>query len=166
MNPNTDRDDDLPAALRWQLRGLRRDALPGQDLWPGIAGRLGSQPPQPLPGRRSGRWPAPLALAATVVLAVGVAGWLARSGEHAAAPGGPSLVQLEAEGLTRQYEAALSEVQAPLPAGLRPTVEALDRDAALIREALARDPHSVRLLAQLRRTYARRLALAQRLAYA
>ena len=36
---------------------------------------------------------------------------------------------------------------------------------ALIREALARDPDSVRLLDQLRRTYAHRLALAQRVAY-
>jgi hypothetical protein len=56
-------------------------------------------------------------------------------------------------------------VQAPTPASLKPTVEALDRDVALIRAALARDPDSVRLLEQLRRTYAHRLALAQRVVY-
>ena len=52
-----------------------------------------------------------------------------------------------------------------MPASLQPTAEALDRDVALIRAALARDPDSVRLLEQLRRTYAHRLALAQRVAY-
>ena len=74
-------------------------------------------------------------------------------------------MQREAEGLTLQYQAALQEVQAPTPAVLQPTVEALDRDVALIRAALARDPDSVRLLEQLRRTYARRLELAQRVVY-
>jgi hypothetical protein len=77
----------------------------------------------------------------------------------------PTLVQREADGLTRQYQAALQEVQAPMPVSLQPTAEALDRDVALIRAALARDPDSVRLLEQLRRTYAHRLALAQRVAY-
>ena len=54
---------------------------------------------------------------------------------------------------------------ARVPSSLKPTFEALDRDAALIRSALARDPDSTLLLEQLRRTYAHRLALTQRLAY-
>ena len=50
MNPNeptlpdADAGDGLPEALRWQLRGLRRDATPQADLWPGIAARLHALP--------------------------------------------------------------------------------------------------------------------------
>jgi hypothetical protein len=93
-------------------------------------------------------------------------GWFARTAETTPVVAqAPTLLQREADGLALQYQAALQEVQAPMPASLRPTAEALDRDVALIREALARDPDSVRLLDQLRRTYAHRLALAQRVAY-
>ncbi|MFC5579073.1 hypothetical protein ACFPOA_13750 [Lysobacter niabensis] len=159
MNTNdTNHNDSLPDALRWQLRAMRQDAQPGRDLWPGIAARLGSQQAT---GRRSLQ---PLGLAASLVLAVGAVSWFA----HTDAPvrvQEPTLVQREADGLTRQYQAALQEVQVPMPASLQPTAKALDRDVALIRAALARDPDSIRLLEQLRRTYAHRLALAQRVAY-
>jgi hypothetical protein len=158
---NIDHDNDFPETLRWQLRSLRRDATPAHELWPGIATRLTRQQ---APARPSQRWLRPLALAASLVLAVGAVGWFART-ELPTAPVAPTLVQREADGLTRQYQAALQEVQVPMPATLRPTAEALDRDVAVIRDALARDPDSVRLLEQLRRTYAHRLALAQRLAY-
>lgn len=152
---------EFPEALRWQLRTLRRDAAPGQDLWPGIAARLATQ--APARQRRPARWLQPLALAASLVLAVGTVGWFAR-GPQVAAPAA-SLVQREADSLALQYQAALQEVQAPMPESLKPTAEALDRDVAMIHAALARDPDSVRLLDQLRRTYAHRLALAQRVAY-
>jgi hypothetical protein len=161
MNHHDDNNHDFPDALRWQLRALRQDATPPHDLWPGIAARLGAQQ---APATRSHRWLRPLALAASLVLAVGTVGWFARTSQ-VAAPQTPTLVQREAEGLVRQYQAALQEVQAPMPASLQPTAEALDRDVAVIRAALARDPDSVRLLEQLRRTYAHRLALAQRVVY-
>jgi hypothetical protein len=151
-------NNELPDALRWQLRALRQDAVPPHDLWPDIASRLAAQPV-----RRTQRWLGPVALAASLVLAIGTVGWFARTTEVVSPA--PTLVQREAEGLTLQYQAALQEVQAPTPASLKPTVEALDRDVALIRAALARDPESVRLLEQLRRTYAHRLALAQRVVY-
>ncbi|HEY1139659.1 MAG TPA: hypothetical protein VGE88_05575, partial [Lysobacter sp.] len=110
-----------------------------------------------------------VAIAASLVLVAGTVGWLAQRPPSQPAAPQPSeatiLVQREADSLTRQYQAALQEVQAPMPASLRPTAEALDRDVAVIRQALARDPDSVRLLEQLRRTYAHRLALAQRVAY-
>jgi hypothetical protein len=158
---NIDHDNDFPEAMRWQLRGLRRDATPSRDLWPGIAARLALQQ---APARPSQRWLRPLTLAASLVLAVGAVGWFA-STDLPTGPSAPTLVQREADGLARQYQAALQEVQVPMPATLRPTAEALDRDVAMIRAALARDPDSVRLLEQLRRTYAHRLALAQRVAY-
>lgn len=152
----------LDDALRWQLRALRRDIEPARDLWTGIAPRL---PAQQAPARRPQRWLAPVAMAASVLVVVGTVGWFARPPDTAPAPG-PTLVQREAEGLTRQYQAALKEVAAaPMPTSLQPTLDELDRGAALIRDALARDPDSVLLLEQLRRTYAHRLALAQRVAY-
>lgn len=46
---------------------------------------------------------------------------------------------------------------------MKPAFDELDRNAALILDALSHDPDSRMLLEQLRRTYARRLALAQRL---
>ena len=162
---NNNENSEFPEALRWQLRGLRQDVAPGRDLWPGIAERLAAQPA--VAPRRRAPWLAPMAMAASVLLVVGTLGWFGRAPGPAPSAPTATLVQIEAEGLTRQYQAALQEMAAaPVPESLQPTVEALDRDVALIREALAHDPDSVLLLEQLRRTYARRLALAQRAAYA
>ncbi|MFC3550952.1 hypothetical protein ACFOLC_07955 [Lysobacter cavernae] len=156
-------DQALPAALRWQLRALRGDVAPSQDLWPAIAARL---PSQPVPVRRSRPWRVPAALAATLVLALGVAGvWRGAGGDvDSARP--VTLVQREADGMQRHYQAAIQEM-APTqtPAVLQPAFDELDRNATLILDALAHDPNSRLLLEQLRRTYARRLALTQRIAY-
>lgn len=197
-------DGELPDALRWQLRALRRDQPPSRDLWSGIAARLGEQAPaghvEPqaasaelsadapaavaaLP-RRSGAkrgWMAPLALAASVAaLAIGLSAHFRAQGPLAPADGGyasapaaakpgaaPSLLQREAQGMTLQYQAALREVEPASAASLamKPAFDDLDRNAALILDALSHNPDSRMLLEQLRRTYARRLALAQRLAY-
>jgi hypothetical protein len=165
MNTN-EAPDRLDDALRWQLRGLRRDATPQVDLWRGIEARLTPQ----RPARR--RLPMlPLALAASLLLVAGVSGWWWRAGPTAPAAGeAPSLVQREAAGLTRQYDAALVELGAGRPAlpGGDPAVQSaldqLDLSASQILAALERDPDSRLLLQQLRRTYTRRLALAQRVA--
>ena len=293
-------DGELPDALRWQLRALRRDTPPTRDLWSGIAARLGEQaPPQAEPApvdhasavtapneaapgeaapapqvivlrsRATSRrgWLAPMALAASVaVLAVALgvmwkggaavegsaagdmaavsgAGGQGLSGSTAtgiadvgtkpadaqrssnstatriadakAAPAGggvgtqdssaitdtgialaattpagsrvdsrnssaspdtgvalaatppASLVQREADGMTRQYQAAMREIEpvSQQAVALKPAFDELDRNTALILDAMAHDPDSRLLLEQLRRTYARRLALAQRVAY-
>jgi hypothetical protein len=180
-----DRPESLDDALRWQLRALRRDTPPARDLWPGIAARLAA-PATPAatrsvtPAPRRARWMQPMAMAASVLLVAGAVGWMGSSGFRSAPDvAGPTLVQREAENLTVQYQAALQELgqrdrrdpvagvvaNARVPSSLKPTFEALDRDAALIRRALSRDPDSTLLLEQLRRTYAHRLALTQRLAY-
>lgn len=199
-------EGELPDALRWQLRALRRDQPPERDLWAGIAARLGEQAPAgtespsarvepaaarpapepaaivalPRPAAARRNWMAPLALAASVAaLAVGIGahfhaqGPAAPAAEAVAARGAaaqaaaPSLVQREAEGMTLQYQAALREVEPVSSAtvAMKPAFDDLDRNAALILDALSHDPDSRMLLEQLRRTYARRLALAQRLAY-
>lgn len=173
MNTNHNDDtrrDDLPDALRWQLRAMRRDEAPERDLWAGIAERIQAQPRQAAPQRP--RWIAPVAMAATLVFAIGMVGLWRVSGDGPANPGPASaqretLVQLEAQGMQRQYQAAMIEVGASRPpAELQPAFDELDRNAALILDALAHNPDSRLLLEQLRRTYARRLALAQRVAYA
>lgn len=173
--------DPGEAALRLQLRGLRRDLPPGRDLWPGIADRLAAGAPVPAPRRtRSPRRWAPLALAASLLLAVGVA-WHLQPPPAAPAGGGggrlagsgagpdPSdaLIPREARAMSLEYRAALDEMRV---AGGRPRADGhaaealreLDRSALQIRDALARDPGASFLLERLRRTYEQRLALTQR----
>jgi len=157
---NIQDNNELPEALRWQLRALRHDDAPTHDLWPGIAAQLRA----PRPARR--RWLVPTTIAASVLLVVGVVGRMEYSAPTPASDSAATLVQREADGMTRQYQAALQEfAPAAVPAALQPTFDDLDRDAAMIRDALVRDPDSKLLLEQLRRTYVQRLALAQRVAY-
>ena len=143
--------------------------------------RLAAQTaPAAAPAPRRARWTQPLAMAASVLLVAGTVGWLGSDAfRPAPADSAQTLVQIEAESMTLQYQAALQELgqrdrrdpvagvvaNARVPSNLKPTFEALDRDVALIRHALSRDPDSTLLLEQLRRTYAHRLALTQRLAY-
>lgn len=165
------------AELRMALRGMRQDAEPGHDLWPGIAARIQSMPQHRVPATpaASNRW-WPLATAASMLLAVGVAWQLQPSlvpahDAHGAAAGkrveSASLVQREAESMTVQYRAALRELEpASVPANWQPGLAALDRSAAEIRGALQQNPDSRLLLDRLRDTYTRRLALARRAIYA
>ena len=147
------------ADLRWQLRQLPRELDPARDLWPGIAAGIA-----PHAARRPRRWLVGLAMAASLLLAVGVGMRFAPL--HRAAPA-PDLtaqvVRAEAHSITRQYQAALRELDgAPVPAALAPGLQTLDQSAAQIRQAIAADPDSVFLLHQLQKTYSRRLALTQR----
>lgn len=173
MNHDNQHHDDIDDALRWQLRALRQDGAPGRDLWPGIEAAL-ARPPAARPRRPL---LVPVALAASLLAVIGFAGWWlpGPSGAPqatqvaATADAEPTLVQREAAGMTRQYDAALVELgaAASAPAGdaaYRTAIDELDHSAGLILDALAHDPDSRLLLQQLRRTYARRLALSQRAA--
>lgn len=145
-------------ALRWQLRALRQDAPPARDLWPDIAARLAVTPqvaPAPMHRRRRVM---PFALAASVLLAVTMTWQLQR------APQGDAVIQREAAAMTRDYTGALAQMdtQAKASPEYAPALHALDQSAAEIRHAIATDPQARFLLEQLRRTYARRLALTQR----
>ena len=167
------------AEMRMALRGLRRDIEPGHDLWPGIAARLQPLPQQSRPVTHTSRpgWPWPLAMVASLLLAVGLA-WQIKPAEPVravvpliaqAAPAdqGETLVQREADNMTVHYESALREMElAPLPAGWQAGLDALDRSAIEIRTALQHDPNSRLLLERLRVTYTRRLVLARRALYA
>lgn len=139
--------------LRWGLRQLPRERDLPADLWPGIAARLAP------PRRRAWPWLTGLALAASLVLALGLA--LPPAGPQAA-PRTASL-EREADALAREYQVALDQFTgAVLPAPLESDLATLDQSAVEIRRALEQDPDAVYLLEQLRRTYARRLSLTQR----
>lgn len=162
--------DDTPfdATLRLQLRGLRRDIAPDTDLWPGIAARIAGPRAPARPPSAAQRF-APWALAASLVLAVGVA-WKMQP-PPAAADAVPSvearLLAGEADAMTREYHAALQEMQVSQAAAASPAtapaLEELDRSALQIRHALDEDPGARYLLERLRRTYTLRLQLTRRL---
>ena len=162
----TDRHDIDDAQLRLALRGLRRDVPPARDLWPDLAARLAQTPQRPAATTAPRRWAPVFALAASLVLAIGVA-WHLRP-TPVAADDSARLIQREAQAMTREYHAALYELErtAPPPAAspVTPALHELDRSAAQIRTALDRDPDARFLLDRLRSTYARRLALTQRAA--
>jgi len=158
---NSDFDTSIAtdADLRWQLRQLPREIDPARDLWPGIAAGIDS--PR---RRRPHRWWVGLAMAASLLLAVGVWTRIAPlHRENAPQDLTAEVVRAEAHSMTRQYQAALRELDgAPVPATLAPSLHTLDQSAAQIRQAIAADPDSVFLLHQLQKTYSRRLALTQR----
>ncbi|MBN8261652.1 MAG: hypothetical protein J0L59_04945 [Xanthomonadales bacterium] len=157
------------AELRMALRGLRHDIEPAHDLWPGIAVRIEALPRPRAPHRRS-PWLLSLATAASLAGALGLAWHLrppAVETPPVVASAAPTLVEREADILTVQYQAALRELDPhPVPANWQPGIEALDRSALEIREALRAQPDSRLLLERLRTTYTRRLALARRALYA
>lgn len=152
-------------SLRWKLRGLRQDQPPERDLWPDISARIATLPPRqaelpaavPVLRRQAvGRF-APWAMAASVVLTVGLV-WQATR----VAPQEP-VIPREAASLTRDYQGALAQMQgAEAHPEFGVALQELDRSAAQIRAAIDHDPNATFLLEQLRRTYAKRLALTQR----
>jgi hypothetical protein len=186
MNTNDSNGNDrdgapLDASLRLQLRGLRRDLEPAGDLWPGIAARIAAAPraarPAATPRRGHGasRF-APWALAASLVLTVGVA-WKLQP--PSLAPGAPApaaaaaqdatalMLDRQATAMTREYQAALRELEAAAPNRTearpeQPVLRELDHSARQIRTALERDPDARFLLDRLRKTYTLRLELTQR----
>ena len=145
--------------LRWQLRQLPRELEPATDLWPGIAAGIARPTLQ-----RPRRWPAALAMAASVLVAAGL---FLRASSPDPAPAAPAIeaqvVHAEARAISDEYQAALRQFEgAPLAPQVVPSISALDRSVAQIQSALVADPDSVFLLDQLRRTYSRRLELTRR----
>ncbi len=181
-------DDGLPDALRWQLRALRREAMPERDLWAGISARIAAEPAaaQPAPAanavalpRSSHRRLGWLAMAASVALAVGLVWQLRPAGTgvsseesetfaSAAPHADPTtaiLISREASAMTWEYKAALREIDAHnRPVADAASLRQLDRSAAEVRSALAQNPDARFLLERLQKLYAQRLALTQRLA--
>lgn len=163
--------------LRWQLRQLPREITPERDLWPDIAARL---PQVPRKSRRP-LWQG-LAIAASLSLAVGIAWFGTPESGNPPSNRQARLVEGETNAMIREYQSALAQldplgVLVPLdtPAlqdpsltdpsltdRVRSDLAILDHSADSIRAALKADPDSTFLLEQLKRTYARRLSLTQR----
>ena len=164
---NTDQNNhDFPDALRWSLRGLRHEEQPQHDLWPSIAQRIAATPQlAAAPPAPTLRRFAPLAMAASLALAVGLVWQLRPASVTTGSASGAQLISAEADAMTREYQAALQEFARSAPATTDDTtaLHELDRSAAQIRTAMARDPDARFLLDRLQDTYARRLALTQRL---
>lgn len=170
---NHDNTDQHDAHLLMQLRGLRSEQQPGSDLWPGIAARIAQAPAANAPGKNVVAMTppaskalrlAPFALAASLVLAVGVAWQLRPDAASPAADPQAGMIERQAQAMTREYEGALRELHAagrPAPR-TGAALHELDRSAEQIRTALGRDPDARFLLDQLRRTYEKRLELTQR----
>lgn len=176
---NPSAPEPLPDALRLRLRGLRRDAPPARDLWPDISAQLAAhpqataadQPHAATPLRAAPRryrhglrrlgW---LAAAASIALAIGIGWQLRPQAVDAPVAGRDAMLVRQADAMTREYDAAVRELETAEPA-LRETgaLQQLDRSAAEVRAALARDPDAVFLLEQLRRVYTQRLSLTRRL---
>jgi hypothetical protein len=171
--------EPLPDALRLRLRGLRRDVPPARDLWPGISARLAAHPQAtatdrahaatplhttPRRHRRGMRRLGWFAAAASIALAIGIGWQLRPQAVTAPVAGRDTTLVRQADAMTREYAAAVREFESAKPA-VRETwaLQQLDRSAAEVRAALARDPDAVFLLEQLRRVYAQRLSLTRRL---
>jgi len=156
------------------LRALRQPVEPATDLWPGIAARIA--PAGAATATRS-RWMWPEALAASVVLGIGVLLAVGRAPQAPVASEAPVALQAsmaqpgipwsvrEALALDASFAGALEEARrvAPPPSGdvLRADRE-LDTAQRALEDALAQQPDAVHLLDLLRRTHEQRLRLAQR----
>jgi hypothetical protein len=162
--------------FRWQLRQLPRALEPARDLWPAIAAAIGmpnarvSIESYKIAPRKSGarwlRWGSGIA-AALLLAGVGLSLTkpnLLRS-LHAPRSSEHRLVLKEADAIRKHYKAELAQFRdVPVPVDFASALLELDASAEGIRSALDSRPDAVFLLGQLRRTYARRLELTQRLA--
>lgn len=177
--------EPLPDGLRLRLRGLRRDVPPARDLWPDISARLAAHPQAtaadpahaatplraaPHRHRRGLRRFGWLAAAASIALAIGIGWQLRPQAVDAPVAGRDAMLVRQADAMTREYDAAVRELETAkrtvheaAAVGETGALQQLDRSAAEVRAALARDPDALFLLEQLRRVYTQRLSLTRRL---
>ncbi len=180
MNRLPEHDDEL--GWKEHLRSAAPMPARTPDLWPGIAARLPAQtldaqsPAHGVPAaalrsvrtaprrRRQGLTLSLLAsacLLAVVVLGVPVKPLSGPApGPMANAHPLDTLLLREAEALEREYAAAFAQFEgAPLPAALKPGLQALDQEGRRLHATLAEHPRQARLLDELRRLHQRRLDL-------
>ncbi|NZA27086.1 hypothetical protein H0E84_11920 [Luteimonas sp. SJ-92] len=171
MNEHDERDEELAR----RLRSLPREMVPPARAWARVEVQLlAPAPQQPRPrrgggGRIRGRWRALAGFAAAASLALLLVPSLLPRQESPPAPApraAPATVQ-QAERMRGEYRQALAAVPAgEIPDELRPALVELDRSAASILAAIHEAPGSRYLLDQLQRTYAQRLQLTRRAAFA
>ena len=158
------------ATYRWHLRQLQREREPSRDLWAGIVAAIAQPKQEQARVVRDSAWrDLGSAVAACVVLGAFGLGLaqprlLEKAGLHRPTPE-HRLVLKEAEAIRKQYQRELHKFDGkPVPASITPALLELDQSAEKILVALDSHPDAVFLLDQLRRTYARRLQITQRVA--
>ena len=162
--------------FRWHLRQLPREREPARDLWPAISAAIGGHDaagssengPAHKARRRSHwlRWTSAVAVA-SLLATVGLSISHFRLSRLAHSPNNREhrLVLKEAASIRKQYKAQFAKFTGrKVPADIAPALIELDSSADAILRALEVQPDDVFLLDQLRRTYARRLELTQRMA--
>lgn len=146
---------------RRQLRDLSGPVQPQRDLWLDIAGRIAAEAQQPAAAApRSRRWTIGMAAAASVALAVLVAG-LVRQPSMTPAPrmAQPSH-KVDPATAIASVEAQFRQVRTQDPRLAAASVE-LEAAADEIRQMLQQQPDAVFLVGLLNRTNERRLKLAR-----
>ncbi|HTD28666.1 MAG TPA: hypothetical protein VK660_04695 [Xanthomonadaceae bacterium] len=162
--------------FRWHLRQLPREREPSRDLWPAIGAAISGHDSGGVPAnhraqdvlRRSHwlRWTSGIAVA-LLMAAIGLSIPHSRLPRltHASNTREHRLVLKEAAAIRKQYKAQFAKFSGvQVPANIAPALIELDASADAILTALDAQPDEVFLLDQLRRTYARRLELTQRMA--
>ena len=157
---------------RNEMRKLGGPVEPARDLWPGIAARIAAQPVPAAPSRRRALgW---LALAATLVVAIGAVLTAQRWQQHAPTVVAPPVI---AEAPIAPTPTPTRTASADLPhtaldwavpddPRLAATAQDLDNASAQLQDALEQRPDAVFLVGLLNRTNAMRLRLMRKSPYA
>ncbi|WP_313913718.1 hypothetical protein [Tahibacter sp.] len=146
---------------RRQLRDLSGPVQPQRDLWLDIAGRIAAeaqQPPTIAP--RSRRWIVSLAAAASVALAVLVAGLMQQPSTTEAPRVAQPSRKVDPATAIANVDSQFKQVRTQDPRLAAASVE-LDAAADEIRQMLQQQPDAVFLVGLLNRTNERRLKLAR-----
>ncbi len=155
-----------------EAAGLRREAQPGRDLWPGIAAQIESRA-KVLRFVRRGGWLAGLAAAAALVFALIDArpqpGVVPQGGEiQQAAAGNMDIEKAEAEYIraTSQLLSTLNARRGAMPpeaqkqmAELEANVNAIDGALHDVKVALEKDPQNTKLNRMLASTHQKKINL-------
>jgi len=147
--------------LRRELRGLRTDREPGQDLWKQIAGRLQAEESagqRPVKKRRHDWLPLSAAAAIAVSLSAGIFSMAMQEPAFVASPA--SIGMSENVSVQNQIERAreLATTVDPRLAGAEVVVDAANAE---LEEALRQQPDAVYLVGLINRTHAQRRKLAR-----
>ena len=104
-----------------QAAALPREVAPQRDLWPEIEAAINQEARTPPVGRLRWRWEAPLALAASLLVAVALGFWLGQTGDPrpagagTAQPDGRQAVSLtESVGLVDARRTMVADIEAGL----------------------------------------------------
>jgi len=156
MNDNHDLDSDLQS----RLRALPAERLPPADAWQRIAAQLPPRVaalPASAPAARAHRWSLRVGLGLAAALALLAVVPTSTPPAPRASP-----LQRQADVIAAEYQQAMATLPVvPIGADWQPALHELDTSAVYIRAAIAENPRSGYLLAQLQRTYALRLELTQ-----